>query len=152
MRYIVQIRRPQTVRGAAESLGLMRFGAKGFHDLLAADGLLQDFVQFGGVVLRFSSRPANAPAQPHCWHQHDRQHRDTHQRKPPIVLQQDVYQADDDEGLPQPVGQHAGRGHLNLLDVAHHGRHDPAGGLRFEKLGVLAQHFIEDRLADVRYG
>ncbi len=41
---------------------------------------------------------------------------------------------------------------MNFFDVVHDGRHDAAGGVRLEELGVLAEDFVEDGLAHVGDG
>ncbi len=73
-----------------EAVGFDVLGSKRLHDLMAADGFLQDLIQLGRVILRSPSCPADAPPDAQRRHQHERQHREAHQREAPVLLDYDT--------------------------------------------------------------
>src|SRR5829696_1740114 len=109
-----------------EALGFVLFAAERFDYLLADNRFLEDFVQFRSVVLRAAGGSAYALAEAYRRHENDRQHGHTDEAQPPVTLQNNVEKRNRRETLTEPVGEHARRRHLDLVDVAHHGRHDPA--------------------------
>ena len=66
-----------------------------------------------------------------------------------IVAEQHEEQEDGGEELAQQVGQDLRGGHLHFVDVVHDGRHQLAGGVRFEELRALLQDLVEDGVAQV---
>ena len=84
--------------------------------------------------------------------QHERQHAQADGRQFPVGLQHHEQQPDHRERLPHPVGQHVRGRQLDLFDVVHDGRHQAAGGVRFEERRILAQDAVEHLLAQVGDG
>ncbi len=149
---IAQIARLEPPRCNAKTIGFDLFGPERFDHLMSADGLLENLVQLGGVVLRRARGAPDAPAQAQRRHQHEGQQRQAEDRQTPVFLHDDPEQKYDRERLPQPIRQNVRHGDLNFLDVVHDRRHQPPGGGGFEKLGVLPQHSLEDVLAQIRNG
>ena len=118
---------------------------------MAAECLLKDLVQLGGVVLRPARRAADASSQTRCRRQHEREHSEAHEAQFPVVVQEHEQQPQDYEGLPQQVGQNVRGGYLNFFDVVHDGRHQFSSGIRFEELRALANDLLEHAVAQVGY-
>ncbi len=79
----------QMTGGGAEAVAFELFRPEGFHHLVAADGLLKDLVEVGGVVLGAAAGAADALAKPGCGHKNERQHGQTDDGQLPIGLDHD---------------------------------------------------------------
>ncbi len=135
-----------------EAVGFDILGSERFHHLMAADGLLQDLIELGGVILRAAGGAADAASDAQGGHQDKGQHGEADEGEPPVLLNDDAQQEEHGERLAQPIGQHVRSGHLDFFDIVHDGRHYAAGGVGFEEVRVLPQHAIEHRLAQVGDG
>src|SRR5580704_18159274 len=91
---IVQVAVFQATRSEAETVGFQVLGAEGLDYLLSADSLLQNLVEFGGVVLRAAGNAPDAASNSRCRHQHERQHGETGERRAPVFLENNEQQED----------------------------------------------------------
>ena len=113
---VAQVARFESRGRQGEAVGFHVLGSERFHHLMAADGLLQDLVEIGGLVLRAAGGPADAASDAQRRHQHERQQREADQGEPPVLLDHHAQQEDHGEDLAHPIGQHVRGGHLDLFD------------------------------------
>ena len=88
---------------------------------MAAQSFLQNLVQLRGIILCASRGAADPFPQPRRRSHYEREHGETYQSQLPVIVQQNEQQANDDEYLPEEVGQDVRGGHLDFLDVIHDG-------------------------------
>src|ERR1017187_8442402 len=140
----------QALRGRPEPAGFIAFGGEGFDHHVAAQSFLKNLVELGLPVLRAAAGAPDAAAQSHGGQHHGGQHHQADQCQAPIDAQYAVQQENRYKKLAEEVGQNLRGGHLHLIDIVHDGRHQLAGGVRFEELGALFEHLVEDGVAQPR--
>ena len=124
-----QVGAEQAPGGLAEAPRLPGFHAERLHDAHAGDGLVQDVLDFGQLVLppaRGGAHPlADAPGR----HQ-DEGHED-HQHPSQLAAQAAPRPCGEEEGeeLLQEFGQHGGKRVLHSFDVVDDGRQQRSGGV-----------------------
>ncbi len=134
LQHVAQVGLEQAARGLAEAAGFVRLGAERLHHHVAAEGLLQDLVQLRLPVLSAAAGAPDASADAGGGQHDERQHGEADERQLPIVAEHHEQQTDGAENLAQQIRQDLRGGHLDLVDVVHDGRHQLAGGVRFEEL------------------
>src|SRR6185437_11030122 len=149
LRNVAEIAALQIPRGDAEAVRFQFLRAECLHHLMAADGLLQNFVEVGCMILNAPRRAANAASNARRGDQNKGEQRETDQSELPIDADQNAEQANGGERLPQPVGENMRGRDLNFFDVVHDGRHHASGRIRFEELRILPQDAIEDLLPQI---
>src|ERR1017187_1024024 len=137
----------QTLRGGLEPKRFIAFGGERFDHHVAAEGFLKNLVELGLALLRAAAGPPYAAAQSHGGQHHGGQYDEADRGQAPIDAEDAVQQENRDKKLAQEVGQYLRGGHLDFIDIVHDGRHQLAGGVRFEELGALFEHLIEDGVA-----
>ncbi len=119
---------------------------------MAADGFLKNLVQLRCVILSASRSTPDPPADAKRGNNHEGQHCETDDGEPPVLLDDNPEQEDHRKRLPHPVRQYVRRGYLDLFEIYHDGRHQAPGGIGFEEMRILAQHAIENFLAEIGDG
>ena len=101
-----------------------------------ADVLLQEGVDPRDPGPDRAVRLADVAAEP-LRHQHDqRQHREGHQRQPPVERQHDDHDADEREHVAEHRHDAGGEQVVQHVDVGRHARHQPADGVAVVELDV----------------
>ena len=119
---------------------------------MPGDCFLQDLIQIAGGVLRLPARPADTFTEARSGHEHEGKEREAEEGEAPVGSEDYDQQAEGGKDLPQKIGKHVGTGDLNFVDVVHDRRHQTSGGSGFEKCRAVAEHLIEDLIAEVGDG
>src|SRR5450755_3020356 len=77
--HIPQVALEQSLGGLPEAPRFVLLGAEGLYYLVAAERLLQNLVQVGGMILAAAAGAANAAADPRRRNQHEWQYGKAHQ-------------------------------------------------------------------------
>ena len=128
-----QVRLEQTPGGFAEAGGLPGLHGEGLHDADAGDGLLQNVLDVGDLVLAFAGGGADALAD--SPRRHDDNGNEDGEHPGQASAKQDDHDGGKQEGeeLLQEFRHHGGNGVLHAIDVAHNGGQQGAGGMLLEK-------------------
>ena len=149
MRTLRRLARNSRRAAVLEAQYLPQLGVEGLHDAVAGDGLMQDVLNLGQLVL------PGAGARPHLapdFARRSNHHRDKQQQRPAQFSAQadDQHQADEErEKLLEELADHGADRILHAVHVVDQGGENRSGGVLVEEAGGAAQRGFVEMIAQV---
>ncbi len=129
----------EAARRFLEAGQLPEFHREGLHDAIAGDGLVQDVLDLGQLVLPMAGGVANATPHTACGADHHRNEDDQHPGQLAAHDDNNACRKDQGEELLQEFRQHRRHRVLDALDVIDDGGQDGAGRVPLEELHGATQ-------------
>src|ERR1035438_6771977 len=147
--YGAQVGAKQSLRGGAESRYFPRLHAEGLDDAVAGDGLVQNVLDIGQLVLAATRSRPNTAADANCRENDEGNKQQEHPSKlPPQKYHQDCGK-DEGEELLQELGQDTRHGELHALNVVDDGRDQRPGCVLLEERNRPAQDRVIQVIAQI---